>query len=152
MKLGLNNYHVCISECYCFVFVFFEIKRVTHFLEVRGSSLIHQSGVSSTILKKRLESNLSWIQLWSRRNFKRCDWLFRRLGTRKDWFCTGNQNPGLEYSNQFITLYTDSLRSRNLCLTMDPWPSGKNDSKNLHISTSRQAMNMKCCTHTCYIT
>ena len=41
--------------------------------------------VSSTIFKTHLESNLSWTKSWRKRNFKKSDWLFKRLGTRKDW-------------------------------------------------------------------
>ena len=47
-------------------------------------TLIHQSGVSSTIFKKCLGSSLSWTKSWCQNNFKKSDWLFRELGTRKD--------------------------------------------------------------------
>ena len=36
--------------------------------------------VSSTILKKRLWSSLSWTKSWRQRNFKKFDWLFRGYG------------------------------------------------------------------------
>ena len=53
---------------------------------------INQSEILSTIFKKLLGSSLSWKKLWRQRNCKKSDWLFRRLGTRKD---TENQIPGL---------------------------------------------------------
>ena len=64
----------------------------------RGSN--YQSRVSSTIFKKRLGSSLSCAKSWLQRNFKKSDWSFRGLGTRKHWLFTENQNPGLVYCKQ----------------------------------------------------
>ena len=82
--------------------------------------VLHQSRVSSTILKKRLGSSLSWKKSWRQRYFKKSDWLFRGLETRKDWFFTGNQNFGLVYLKIFIrTNHVDNLK-RNKKTTLYP--------------------------------
>ena len=59
---------------------------VEHFGKLKGSSVrqsfiflqsIHQSGVLSTIIKKRQESSLSWTKSWRQKNFQQSDWLVR---------------------------------------------------------------------------
>ena len=59
--------------------------------------------VSSTILKKRLWSSLSWTKSWRQRNFKKSDRLFRGLETRKDWLFMGKPRIGvLIYKEKYI--------------------------------------------------
>ena len=48
-------------------------------------------------LKNRLGSGFSWTKSWNQRNFKTFNWLLRRLGTRKDWLFTENENLGLVF-------------------------------------------------------
>ena len=47
---------------------------------------------------------LELTKSWGRRNFKKRDWLFRRLGTGKYWLFTDNQNPGLVYRQNISKL------------------------------------------------
>ena len=49
------------------------------------ADIMNQSRNLSSIFKKHLGSGFCWTKSWRRRNFKKFDWLFRGLGTRKYW-------------------------------------------------------------------
>ena len=87
---------VCIIKFPSHFYIVFIVQHQRYlitFISAKNRAPYIHSGVSSTILKNSMGSNLPWTKSRRQRDFKRYDWFFRRSGTRKDWFVAENQNP-----------------------------------------------------------